>query len=58
MSFVSGLQAAKDWLKSLPTRDMETVDCGSWTLNESQIAEVWSAVQQLKVSMCLHMHTA
>ena len=43
------ITAAKQWLKSLPVHDMETVECGSDTLNDSHITEIEKAIFKLKV---------
>lgn len=42
------ITAAKQWLKSLPIHDMETVECGSDTLNDSHITEIEKAIFKLK----------
>ena len=47
------ITAAKQWLKSLPIHDMETVECGSDTLNDSHILEIEKAIIKLKVCIII-----
>ena len=47
------LSAVKEWLKQLPSQGLEAVDCGSYTLDEPQIAAIEKAVLDVQV----HIHT-
>ena len=47
------LSAVKEWLKQLPSQGLEAVDCGSYTLDEPQIAAIEKAVLDVQV----HVHT-
>ena len=49
------LSAVKEWLKQLPSQGLEAVDCGSYTLDEPQIAAIEKAV--LDVQVHVHTHT-
>lgn len=43
------LSAVKEWLKQLPSQGLEAVDCGSYTLDEPQIAAIEKAVLDVQV---------
>lgn len=43
------ITAVKEWLKSLPIYNLQPVECGSDTLNESHITEIERAVENMKV---------
>ena len=43
------ITAVKEWLKSLPIYNMQPVECGSDTLNESHITEIERAIENMKV---------
>ena len=42
----------REWLKQLPSQGLEAVDCGSYTLDEPQIAAIEKAVLDIQV----HVH--
>ena len=44
------LSAVKEWLKQLPTNDMKPVQCGSFTLDEPQIAAIEKAVLDMEIA--------
>ena len=43
------LSAVREWLKQLPSQGLEAVDCGSYTLDEPQIAAIERAVLDIQV---------
>ncbi len=43
------LTVVREWLKQLPSHGMESVDCGSLTLDDPQIAAVEKAVADMQV---------
>lgn len=51
------LAVVREWLKQLPTHSMESVDCGSLTLDEPQIAAVEKAVADMQVHALQLVHT-
>jgi len=47
------LSAVKEWLKQLPTNDIKPVQCGSFTLDEPQIAAIEKAVLDMEIAVSL-----
>jgi len=47
------LSAVKEWLKQLPTNDIKPVQCGSFTLDEPQIAAIEKAVLDVEIAVSL-----
>ena len=47
------ISTVKEWLKKLPSEGVDSVDCGSLTLDKPQIAAIEKAINDMQVCVCV-----